>query len=57
LQRSPDFFEARLNLGIAYQQSGNRDRAIATYRSLLAEAPRRFTRERRAATELLAQLR
>ena len=57
LQRSPDFFEARLNLGIAYQQSGNRDRAIATYRSLLADAPPRFTRERRAAKELLAQLR
>lgn len=57
LQRSPDFYEARLNLGIAYQQSGNRDRAIATYRALLADAPSRFTRERRAARELLAQLR
>ena len=43
--------------GDRLQQSGNRDRAIATYRSLLADAPPRFTRERRAATELLAQLR
>jgi choline-sulfatase len=57
LQRSPDFYEARLNLGIAYQQSGNRDKAIATYRALLAKAPPRFRRERRAAMELLAQLR
>ena len=57
LQHSPEFYEARLNLGIAYQQSGNRDRAIATYRALLADAPPKFTRERRAATELLAQLR
>jgi tetratricopeptide (TPR) repeat protein len=57
LERSPAFYEARLNLGIAYQQSGNRDRAAATYRALLADAPPRFTRERGAATELLAQLR
>jgi tetratricopeptide (TPR) repeat protein len=57
LQRAPDFYEARLNLGIAYQQSGNRDRAIATYRALLADAPPRFARERRAATELLTELR
>jgi Tetratricopeptide repeat len=39
LECSPDFYEARLNLGIAYQQRSNRDKAIATYRTLLADAP------------------
>lgn len=53
----PDFHEARLNLGIAQQQSGAREQAIATYRDLLAKAPRSAVRERAAATALLAELR
>ena len=57
LQRSSDFYEARLNLGIAYQQSGNREKARAIYRDLLATAPARFQRERRAAADLLKALR
>jgi choline-sulfatase len=57
LQRSPDFYEARLNLGIAYHQSGNREKAREVYRDLLANAPARFERERRAAAELLKGLR
>lgn len=57
LATAPDLHEARLNLGIAYQQSGRRDLAIATYRDVLKRAPRTATRERRAATELLAGLR
>jgi hypothetical protein len=53
----PDFHEARLNLGIAQQQSGAREQAIATYRELLARAPRGAARERQAAVELLRGLR
>lgn len=53
---APDFHEARLNLGIALQQAGQRDRAIAVYRDLLARAPRTAARERDAATKLLASL-
>ena len=49
--------EARLNLGIAYQQSGQYDLALQTYRDLLRTAPRTATRERQAATELLRGLR
>jgi len=56
IQRSPDFYEARLNLGIALQESGQRERAAAIYRELLARAPARFARERRAAKELLRQV-
>jgi choline-sulfatase len=56
LQRSSDFYEARLNLGIAYQQTGNSEKARAVYRDLLASAPPRFQRERRAAAELLKAL-
>ena len=56
LKRSPDFHEARLNLGIAFQESGQRDRAAAAYREILAKAPARFVRERKAAAELLEQL-
>jgi choline-sulfatase len=56
VQRSPDFFEARLNLGIAFQESGQRDRAADVYRQILAVAPPRFARERRAAADLLRQV-
>ena len=52
---NPDFWEARLNLGIAYQTAGQIDRAIATYRAVAA-APARFRRERQAAADLLASL-
>jgi Tfp pilus assembly protein PilF len=55
LKASPDFVEARLNLGIALQQSGQRDRAIDQYRRVL-DAPPRFRRERDAAAKLLASL-
>jgi choline-sulfatase len=53
---APDFFEARLNLGIAYQESGQRERAADVYRQILAVAPPRFVRERRAAADLLRQV-
>ena len=52
---APDFVEARLNLGIALQQSGQIDRAASVYRDVL-HAPVRFARERRAAAALLASL-
>jgi Flp pilus assembly protein TadD len=52
---SPDFIEARLNLGIALQQSGQPARAADVYRSVLA-APVRYKRERTAAKKLLASL-
>ena len=53
---TPDLVEARLNLGIALQQSGQPVRAAEIYRQVLA-APARFTRERDAAAKLLAALR
>lgn len=53
LKVSPDFHEARLNLGIAYQESGQAEKAAAVYREVLSKTPQRFTRERRAANELL----
>ncbi|MEP6918338.1 MAG: tetratricopeptide repeat protein, partial [Acidobacteriota bacterium] len=53
LARMPAFHEARLNLGIACQESGQRDRALAAYRQVVASAPRN-SREWRAATRLLA---
>ena len=56
LQHAPDFHEAQLNLGIAWQESGQRDKAAAAYRVVLASAPPR-SREHRAAADLLAQLR
>ena len=52
---APDFVEARLNLGIALQQSGQLDRAASVYRDV-AHAPARFARERQAAAALLASL-
>lgn len=57
LERAPDFHEARLNLGIAYQESGDRVKAAQTYGELLAKAPPTASRERRAAAQLLKQLR
>ena len=57
LLRDPQLHEARLNLGIAYQQTGQREKAAAAYRDVLAKAPSSLTRERQAATELLRQLR
>jgi cytochrome c-type biogenesis protein CcmH/NrfG len=55
LRLSPDFVEARLNLGIAYQESGERDRARAAYQAVLAQAARSAP-ERRAAADLLRSL-
>jgi choline-sulfatase len=52
---APDFVEARLNLGIALQQSGQPARAADVYRSVLA-APSKYKREREAATKLLGSL-
>jgi choline-sulfatase len=57
LASAPDFHEARLNLGIAYQESGQREKARATYDDLLRRAPASAVRERRAAADLLRQLR
>ena len=56
IQHAPDFYEARLNLGIALQESGQRDRAAVVYREILAKAPPRFRREREAAAQLQRQL-
>ncbi|MEO6238037.1 MAG: sulfatase-like hydrolase/transferase [Vicinamibacterales bacterium] len=53
LAGAPGFVEARLNLGIAYQEAGNRDKAIESYRRVLSDAGR-SSREYRAAGELLA---
>ena len=52
--RDPAFVEAQLNLGIALQQSGQADRAVAQYRKVAAlpAAPR----ERAAARTLLGQM-
>ncbi len=55
LAGSPAFTEARLNLGIAYQESGNRDKAMEAYRRVLAEAVP-GGKEHRAAAELLAAI-
>ena len=56
LQQAPDFHEARLNLGIAYQESGERDKAAEIYRHLVKTAPRAAGRERQAAAELLKRI-
>ena len=53
---APDLVDARLNLGIALQQAGDTARAAEAYRQVLA-APPRYSREREAATKLLAALR
>ena len=57
LARDPGFHEARLNLGIAYQEGGDTVRAAETYRQLLTVTPPAGSRERQAAQELLRQLR
>lgn len=56
LSRDANFHGARLNLGIAYQQSGQAALAAQTFRELLRRAPR-GSRERDAATRLLATAR
>jgi tetratricopeptide (TPR) repeat protein len=55
LAGSQGFVEARLNLGIAYQESGNTDRAAEQYRRVVADASP-GSRESQAARSLLAQL-
>jgi cytochrome c-type biogenesis protein CcmH/NrfG len=55
LAGSPRFVEARLNLGIAYQETGNRDKAIEIYRQVQKETPP-DAREHRAASDLLKAL-
>ena len=55
LAGSPQFVEARLNLGIAYQETGQRDQAAAAYRRVIADA-QPGSRERDAAEKLLASL-
>jgi tetratricopeptide (TPR) repeat protein len=39
LQHKPDLFEARLNLGFAYQQVGRLDDAVREYRRVIASHP------------------
>ncbi len=51
---TPDAVEAQLNLGIALQESGHRDRAIAAYRRVLAA--KGGGREKEAAAKLLAAM-
>ena len=55
LAGSPAFVEARLNLGIAFQEIGNLDRARDAYRRVLGEAPP-GSREHEAASKLIASL-
>jgi tetratricopeptide (TPR) repeat protein len=57
IQRAPEFHEARLNLGIAYQESGNGAKAAELYREILKKTPPQFARERAAAAELLKSIR
>jgi Flp pilus assembly protein TadD len=57
VEESPNFHEARLNLGIAYQESGDRAKATETYRQLLATPGPGARRQRQAASELLKALR
>lgn len=52
---TPDLMEARLNLGIALQQSGDRRGAVRAYRAVMASASS-GARERAAAARLLASL-
>jgi arylsulfatase A-like enzyme/Tfp pilus assembly protein PilF len=52
---APGFVEARLNLAIARQQSGDMKRAAEAYRAVLA-SPGEHAREKQAARELLAAL-
>ena len=56
LARDADFHGARLNLGIAYQQSGQAPLARQTFLDLQRRAPR-GSREWQAATELLGSAR
>jgi choline-sulfatase len=53
VRRDPRLYEAQLNLGIAYHESGDRAKAAEAYRRLLATAPASAARERKAAAELL----
>ena len=55
LAGSPTFVEARLNLGIAYQETGRRDQALAAYRRVIADAVP-GSREYDAAEKLIASL-
>jgi tetratricopeptide (TPR) repeat protein len=55
LAGTPRFVEARLNLGSAYQESGNTERAIQAYRRVRADS-QRGSREYAAASQLLAVL-
>ena len=54
LASAPDFVEARLNLGIALQESGQPGRAIEQYRQVLNA--RGAAREKEAAAKLLASM-
>jgi hypothetical protein len=53
----PDFYGARLNLGIAYQQIYDRQRPQPSIATSCRRAPPRFARERKGAAELLTELR
>jgi tetratricopeptide (TPR) repeat protein len=55
LASAPDFVEARLNLGIALQETGQTGRAIEQYRQVLNA--RGAAREKEAAAKLLASMR
>ena len=55
VEGSPSFVEARLNLGIALEQSGQPQRAADAYRAVLA-ADGNYPREKSAARALLTRL-
>jgi arylsulfatase A-like enzyme/Flp pilus assembly protein TadD len=55
LAANASMYEARLNLGIAYQEAGDRAKAAEAYRRVIADAPPR-AKEKRAASDLLAAL-
>jgi hypothetical protein len=48
-------YQARLNLGVAFQESGQVERAAEAYRAVIAAAPQ-GSRERDAAVTLLRSL-
>jgi arylsulfatase A-like enzyme/Tfp pilus assembly protein PilF len=56
IERDPRLYEAQLNLGIAWQESGDRASAADAYRRVLTLAPP-ASREHKAATELLRAIR
>jgi lipoprotein NlpI len=58
LELAPQYHEARLNLGIAFETMGNRPAALAAYRDFIREAGQDpgFAAQRAVARQLIARL-